>query len=263
MQIGFSFDAPPKTKYNPRSFVGQISNLSYTGAPIIFTIRLRALATALIAAALFVINPTVTNSTPASASTLVPSGQLIVSAESGGAWSMFTADPSNGVWQRITINATPARDPAISPDGKTIAFRSKRDGTWDIYAMPPNGTVATRLTRGMIYNGAPVWSSDGKKIAFESYAHGDLDIWVMNADGTQPIDLTDNEKSYDYAPAWSSDGKWIAFTSWRTGTQQVFIVPADCVKNCQSVNISQSKFNDQKPAWSPDGKKIAFVSDRD
>jgi TolB protein len=195
--------------------------------------------------------------TPAGA----PTGRLIVSAENGGAWNIFAVDPNNGAWQRIALNATPARDPAISPDGKTIAFRSKRDGVWEIYAA--RGDAVTRLTRGMIYSGAPVWSPDGKKIAFESHARGDLDIWTMNADGTQAIDLTDSEKAHDYAPAWSPDGKWIAFTSWRTGTQQIFVVSADCERACKPLNISQNKFGDQKPAWSPDGKSIAFVSDRD
>ncbi len=201
--------------------------------------------------------------TAASNSLALPSGRLIVSAENGGAWDIFVADPNAGAWQRLAINATPARDPAISPDGKTLAFRSKRDGVWEIYSAPLNGGALTRLTRGMVYSGAPVWSPDGKRIAFESYARGDLDLWVMNADGTQAIDLTPNEKTHDYAPAWSPDGKWIAFTSWRTGTQQLFVVNADCTRNCVATNLSQSKINDQQPAWSPDGKQLAFVSDRD
>lgn len=199
----------------------------------------------------------------APAAALVPSGQLIVSAESGGAWNIYTADPNGGAWQRILSNAIPARDPAVSPDGKTIAFRSKRDGAWDIYTQSANGSAATRLTRGMIYSGAPVWSPDGTRIAFESYARGDLDIWTMNGDGTQPLDLTDDSKAQDYGPAWSPDGKWLAFTSWRTGAQQIFITAADCATACKASNLSQNKFDDEQPAWSPDGKQIAFVSDRD
>ncbi len=203
---------------------------------------------------------------PASASTppaVLPSGRLIVSAENGGTWNIFAADPANGTWQKIQFNALPARDPAISPDGKSIVFRSKRDGVWEIYVMAATGGTATRLTRGMIFSGAPAWSPDNQKIAFESYARGDLDIWLMNADGTQLVNLTDNEKTHDYAPAWSPDGKWIAFTSWRTGTRQIFVVAADCVKACQPINLSRSAFDDSEPVWSPDGKQLAFVSNRD
>jgi TolB protein len=192
---------------------------------------------------------------------LTPAGRLVVSAESGGAWLLYTADPNSGEWQRIATNIAPARDPAMSPDGKTMAFRSKRDGNWEIYVL--RGETATRLTKGMIYNAAPVWSPDSRRIAFESYSRGDLDIWAMNADGSAPIDLTDDSKAHDYAPAWSPDGKWIAFTSWRTGAQQIFIVAADCTRACKSINISANKFNDQSSAWSPDGSKVAFVSDRD
>jgi WD40 repeat protein len=244
------FDAPLILRYNRFSFAKELALIS-------FTIRPRAFALACATAVLIFLSSSLTSSAPISASTLdspfphdtslraadapttalVPSGHLIVSAEANGAWNIFSTDPTGSAWQPISSDRLPARDPAVSPDGKTIAFRSKRDGTWDIYSMLTNGGAATRLTRGMIYSGAPVWSPDGKRIAFESYAHGDLDIWTtlaphasagVTADGTQPLDLTDDSKAQDYGPAWSPDGKWIAFTSWRTGTQQIFVVAADC-----------------------------------
>ncbi len=206
---------------------------------------------------------------------LAPTGRLIFAAERNGTWDLYTADAvTSGARstssarygdgsQPLALNAAPARDPAISPDGRTIAFRSRREGFWDLYTAPLSGGVATRLTRNMVYSGAPVWSPDGDKIAFESYAHGDLDIWVANADGTQAVDLTDDSRYQDYGPAWSPDGKWIAFTSWRTGTQQIFVMPSDCARCRQVYNVSQNRFDDQAPVWSPDGKQLAFVSDRD
>ncbi len=183
---------------------------------------------------------------------------MIIAAESAGAWNLYIADPNGGG----ILLLSGARDPALSPDGKAVAFRSHREGFWDIYTAPVIGANATRLTRNMTYSGAPAWSPDGRKIAFESYARGDLDIWVINTDGTQAVDLTNEEKTYDYDPTWSPDGKWIAFTSWRTGTQQIFVVAADCTSACKAINLSQNKDDDEQPAWSPDGKRVAFVSDR-
>lgn len=197
----------------------------------------------------------------------IATGRLIVSAANGGAWNIYAADPNGSGLARVAPTLTTAREPALSPDGKTLAFRSKRDGIWEIYTTPAKGGALAKLARGQnYYSGAPAWSPDGRKIAFEAVASGgNLNIWTINADGTQAFDLTDDSKSHDYGPAWSPDGNWIAFTSWRTGTQQIFITDATCgVNNCRKTfNLSQNKFDDSEPAFSPDGKKLAFVSDRD
>ena len=53
------------------------------------------------------------------------------------------------------------RYPAISPDGRTIAFEYKGD----IWIVPAAGGTATPLTIGEAYDFAPVWSHDGRQIA--------------------------------------------------------------------------------------------------
>ncbi len=74
-------------------------------------------------------------------------------------------------------NALWLRYPAISPDGKTIAFGYKGD----IYRVDANGGVAVPVTIHEAHDMMPVWSRDGKYIAFASDRYGNFDVFVMPA----------------------------------------------------------------------------------
>lgn len=80
------------------------------------------------------------------------------------------------------------RYPAISPDGKRIAFTYKGD----IYTVPSAGGHATRLTTNPAHETRPVWSPDGSLIAFASDRFGTMDVFVMPATGGEATRLTTN-----------------------------------------------------------------------
>lgn len=195
-----------------------------------------------------------------------PSSDHLVffSAERNGRYEIYAASINDASafanWKQLTRGYSPARAPALSPDGKQLAFQSRKEGNWEIYILDLVSNKITRLTNQLAYDGAPTWSPDGKQLAFESYRTDDLDIWRINADGTGLINLTPDEPAYDYGPKWSPDGTRIAFTSWAPGHKQVFTIDADG-KNL--TNISNSEFSDEQPAWSPDGEQLAFVSNRE
>ena len=83
------------------------------------------------------------------------------------------------------------RYPAISPDGKTIAFCYQGD----IFTVPSTGGRATQLTTNPAYDTRPVWSPDGKSLAFASDREGSFDIYIMSREGGAPTRLTTHSAS--------------------------------------------------------------------
>ena len=68
-----------------------------------------------------------------------------------------------------------------SPDGRYIAFESKRDGNWEIYVMDSDGSNPRRLTDHPAEDKYPSWSPDGRYIAFQSNRdHDNWEIYVMD-----------------------------------------------------------------------------------
>lgn len=89
------------------------------------------------------------------------------------------------------------RYPAISPDGKNIAFTYKGD----LYRVASDGGEAQRLTFHKAHDYKPVWSNDSQKIAFASDRFGNFDIFVMPALGGSAKRLTfhsTNEEPYTF-----------------------------------------------------------------
>jgi Tol biopolymer transport system component len=96
--------------------------------------------------------------------------------------------------RRLTHSAAYDAEPAWSPDGRKIAFRSGRDGNREIYVMNADGNGKRNLTRNPARDGSPSWSPDGRRIAFVSNRDGRLEAHVMNADGSGQRSLALQER---------------------------------------------------------------------
>jgi Tol biopolymer transport system component len=92
--------------------------------------------------------------------------------------------------RKLTHNALHNAEPAWSPDGRKIAFRSSQTGSRDIYVMNADGSGKRNLTRNPAWDSRPSWSPDGRRIAFVSDRDGRLEAHVMNADGSGQRSLT-------------------------------------------------------------------------
>ena len=108
-----------------------------------------------------------------------------------GAYGLAAQAQDNPLWMR---------HPAISPDGKTIAFSYQGD----IFTVPSNGGTAKQITSNAAFDSYPVWSPDGNHIAFASNREGSIDVWVMDANGGIPKRVTTNSGS-EYPLRWKDN----------------------------------------------------------
>jgi Tol biopolymer transport system component len=186
--------------------------------------------------------------------------------------SFIFASAASGNWniyfQRIggtnAINLTKdssADDtqPAFSPDGEYIAFRSERDGG-GIFITGATGENTRRLS-DFGYN--PSWSPDGKEIvcAAEGVASPRVrfsalsELWAINvATGVKRL-VTPGDA---VQPSWSPHGQRIAYWGIPDGKRGIFTVPAS---GGEAVRVTHDAI-DWNPVWSPDGAYLYYVSDR-
>jgi len=146
--------------------------------------------------------------------------------------------------------------PALSPDGREIAFASGGD----IWTAPATGGEARLLLSDPAEESRPLYSPDGKQLAFQSTRTGANDIYVLSfATGTlQRITFTDAPVTLD---AWSHDSQWLYFTSSANdvaGQGDIFRVKAS---GGTPLEVSSERYlNEFESTPTPDGKAVVLVA---
>ena len=195
---------------------------------------------------------------------LLKNGLLVFSLAEGLDTHLFAYQPDTLPLTRLTLGAWDDITPAISPDGKWIAFASNRAGVWDLYLLELSTGELSRLTNTPEYDAAPSWSPDGLWLSYESYVDDNLELFILPVAGDQsPIRLTEDPAA-DFSPAWSPGGRQIAFVSNRSGQNDIWIADLDQTGEDRFLNLSQTpRTAETHPAWSPDGARLAWASVED
>jgi Tol biopolymer transport system component/DNA-binding winged helix-turn-helix (wHTH) protein len=161
----------------------------------------------------------------------------------------------------LTLVPDPASDPAISPDGKSVAFRRNgyAPGAAGIFVTSSDGAGVTQLTQ---HPGdcCPAWSPDGTMIAFSRMATDEYGIYVVEAHGGTPRKISHEDPRKKRGElAWTPDGKFIAFSGDSlNGGAQIFLVSVSD-SSVRPLSEPQGQDRDWGPSFSPDGTRMAFV----
>jgi Tol biopolymer transport system component len=188
--------------------------------------------------------------------------------------------------------------PAVSPDGRHVAFISTRDGQPDLYVIDADGSVTQRLTSTADNESRPVWAADGREIFVSRTADGSSTLSaiaypggservVTNVPGRLPQQLANGRVLYattdwtsmqlmSAAPdgsggtrvsdgvgaIWgasvSAQGDRVAFGRNAGSTLQVFTMTATG-EDVRAVGPFEGRA--QMPAWSADGTRLALQVD--
>ena len=172
---------------------------------------------------------------------------------------------------QLTFRRPDDGQPAWSPDGRRLAFKTAQFGSNQLAVMDADGTNERLLTRTFRFSeGQPGWSPDGSLLVYRRTPENPLvqdgDIWVLDieasaVDPTQPVThqvlAMPGDERY---PTYSPDGTKIAFRHGDdlvepSGDEEIYVMDAD------GTNVRRLTDNadfDSAPAWSPDGRQIAF-----
>jgi serine/threonine protein kinase len=193
----------------------------------------------------------------------IPAAVLVVAAIGflalGVWWTTRTRPPHapRPFLTRLTSDVGWTDYPAISLDGKMLAYSSDRsgEGNLDLWVQQiPNG-APVRLTRDPSDEVDPSFSADGSRIAFRSSRQGG-GAYVMETLGGDERLLAPG----GFSPRFSPDGKWIAYGVAEQGAGGIYVVPA---AGGPAVPVASGFYLTQAPVWSPDGRDLLFWGQRD
>ncbi len=194
---------------------------------------------------------------------LSPDGTFFVYAKAvEGNFDLFFQRVAGGSPINLTLKS-PADDtqPAVSPDGQQIAFRSEREDG-GIFLMGATGEAAHRLTN---FGFNPSWSPDGREIAVATESAVD----PASRESQSQIYRVDVARATRRSlgvpdgvqPSWSPHGKRIAYWGLaQPGARRaIWTVPAE---GGTPVRVVDDVYYNWCPVWSPDGKFLYFASNR-
>jgi tricorn protease len=193
---------------------------------------------------------------------LSPSGSRAVFQARG---EILTVPAEKGDPRNLTNTPAAAdRDPAWSPDGKSIAYFSDESGEYELCIRAQDGRGEVKHIKlgdgspSFFYS--PVWSPDGKKIA---YGDKRLHLWYVDLENgkSTKVDTGPYDDDRPGPAAWSPDSKWLAYPrQLKNYLDAIFLYSLETGKAHQ---VTDGMSDAQYVAFDKNGKYLYFAASTD
>ncbi|MCE7987541.1 MAG: hypothetical protein DYG89_40770 [Caldilinea sp. CFX5] len=192
-------------------------------------------------------------------------GTFIYSTQEGSVYRIYraTTDGATHNWVLLVENGT---QPGVSPDGRTMAFFSRRSDSEGISLYNFTAPLAPQAIYPRLSSfiedsriSAPSWSPESNRVAFASDREGDRRFRVYVA---APPALNGTAYTLGEDPAWSprlSGPSRIAYKGANETGNNVGLWLID--ENGGNKAPLTNNGSDRRPVWSPDGQYVVFMRD--
>ena len=156
---------------------------------------------------------------------------------------------------RFTSKPSPDIRPAWSPDGRRVAFSSKRGTTYDIYVK----TLDVLEEEKVLWHNesdkiVEDWSADGRALSVTVLRSG---LWSYPVDPTQkPTLIRPSLTAETWQSEFSPDGRWLAYVSLEFGQSEVYVEPVPATGARWQVSANGGA----EPHWSKDSGELFYLT---
>ena len=191
------------------------------------------------------------------------------------AYRSLPVDTADNLVGRSVINAGNSGrmnvSPAISPDGKHIAFLSEKNlFSIDLFlADAETGGNIRRLSSKLtnedideysFIESSGAFSPDSRKFAFSVFSQGKSKLMVVDVETGKQLLMEAMGDISEFANiAWSPDGETVAFSGLQDGYSDIYLYN---IVSKELTRLTDDGYSDYQPAFSRDGTRIVFSTDR-
>jgi eukaryotic-like serine/threonine-protein kinase len=190
-----------------------------------------------------------------------PDKKILSVMRTGNEMDIWSTTTEGEERKQLTSDGFAKGRPAMSPDGRYVAFYSIRSGFYNLWRVDADGGNPKQLTNGG-GSFAPQFTPDGQNLIFWSYEWSGFPmLGKVSIDGGEIMQLT------NYYAAWpviSPDAKLIAagHANEHDNSAQLLLIPIEGGPPLKTLNLPDGVVPSTGIEWMRDGKALAYVDTR-